>query len=249
LSEDARGRLILALDIGGDAGNASAWIDRLKDHVGMFKIGKEAFTFFGPDIVRGIEERGGKVFLDLKFHDIPNTVARAAEAATKLGVSMFNVHALGGRKMMEAAARSARETSMRLGLAMPIVLAVTVLTSLSDDDIVAMGFREPSASRLAVHLAAMAKEAGVSGVVASAQEVTAIREVCGRDFVIVTPGIRMGDDVAGDDQKRVLTPEEAVRRGADFLVVGRPVTAAPDPVASADEIVKAIARGLSARKT
>ena len=247
MNEEARGRLILALDVGGDIGEALEWTGRLKDHVGMFKIGKEAFTSFGPDIVRRVGEKGGKVFLDLKFHDIPNTVARAAEAATKLGVSMFNVHALGGRKMMEEAVRSAGDASRRFGLPMPVVLAVTVLTSLGDDDMADMGFSESSARRVAVRLARLAKDSGVSGVVASAREVPAIREACGADFIIVTPGIRVENSVAGDDQKRVLTPEEAVRGGADFLVVGRPITAAVDPVAAADEMVRAIARGMAHR--
>lgn len=247
MSEEARGRLILALDVGGNIGEALAWTERLKDHVGMFKIGKEAFTTFGPDIVRRVEENGGKVFLDLKFHDIPNTVARAAEAAAKLGVSMFNVHALGGRKMMEEAVHASGDASRRFHLPAPIVLAVTVLTSLGDDDVVDMGFGEPSAHDLAVRLARLAKDAGVSGVVASAREVPAIREACGGDFIIVTPGIRSESSVAGDDQKRVLTPEEAVRRGADFLVVGRPITTSADPVAAADEMVRAIAKGMARR--
>lgn len=247
MNEEARGRLILALDVGGNIGEALAWTGRLADHVGMFKIGKEAFTSFGPDVVRGIEEKGGNVFLDLKFHDIPHTVARAAEAAVKLGVSMFNVHALGGRKMMEEAVRSAGDTSRRFGVPMPVVLAVTVLTSLGDDDMADMGFSGSSAHDLAVRLARLAKESGVSGVVASAWEVPAIREACGENFIIVTPGIRADSRVAGDDQKRVLTPEEAVRGGADFLVVGRPITAAGDPVAAADEMVRAIARGMAQR--
>lgn len=248
MNDEAKGRLILALDVGGDIGDALTWVERLKDHVGMFKIGKEAFTSFGPDIVRRVEERGGRVFLDLKFHDIPNTVARASEAATKLGVSMFNVHALGGRKMMEEAVRSAEEAARRFDVPVPAVLAVTVLTSLGDEDVADMGFSASSARELALRLAGLAKESGVSGVVASAREVEAIREIGGEDFIIVTPGIRLEREVAGDDQKRILTPDEAVRGGADFLVVGRPITAAEDPVAAADEIVRAIERGLAARR-
>lgn len=247
MSDEARGRLILALDVGGDIGEALAWTGRLKDHVGMFKIGKEAFTSFGPDIVRRVEEKGGRVFLDLKFHDIPNTVARAAEAATKLGVAMFNVHALGGRKMMEEAVRSAQKAARRFDAAVPAVLAVTVLTSLGDEDIVGMGFSDSSARDLALRLARLAKDSGVSGVVASAREVGTIREICGEDFIIVTPGIRLEKKIAGDDQKRILTPEEAVRGGADFLVVGRPIMEADDPVAAAGEVVRAIERGLARR--
>jgi orotidine-5'-phosphate decarboxylase len=245
--EAARDRLILALDVGGEVSEALSWVDNLKEHVGMFKIGKEAFTAFGPEIVKSVEAKGGKVFLDLKFHDIPNTVAGAARAATKLGVSMFNVHALGGRKMMEEAVRSARAAAGHLGFPMPMVLAVTVLTSLNDADMKDMGFHDLSARHVAVHLARLAKDAGLSGVVASAQEIDIIREACGGDFIIVAPGIRTGGEVPGDDQKRILTPEEAVRRGADFLVVGRPITGAVDPAAAADNIVNAIAAGLATR--
>jgi len=248
LNEDARGRLILALDVGGEIDEALTWMERLKDHVGMFKIGKEAFTSFGPDIVRRVEDKGGKVFLDLKFHDIPHTVGRAAEAATKLGVSMFNVHALGGREMMAAAVRSAGDAARRFGMPRPVVLAVTVLTSLGDDDLAEVGFGDPSALRAAVRLAELAKDSGVSGVVASPREVPAIRQACGPDFIVVTPGIRAETGLAGDDQKRVLTPEEAVRGGSDFIVVGRPITSAADPEAAADEMVRAIARGMTLRE-
>jgi len=246
-SEAARSRLILALDVGGDVEDALSWVGRLKGHVGMFKVGKEAFTSFGPAIVKSVQERGGKVFLDLKFHDIPNTVAGAAEAATKLGVAMFNLHALGGRKMMEEAVRAAKAVSERMGSPMPVVLAVTVLTSLNEGDMEELGFHKASPQQLVVRLARLAKEAGVSGVVASAQEAESIRDACGRDFVIVTPGIRTSGTTQRDDQKRVVTPEEAVRRGADYLVVGRPILEAPDPVAAADGIVEAIAAGMASR--
>jgi len=248
LNEDeARNRLILALDVSGEIRDALSWVNRLKDHVGMFKIGKEAFTSFGPEIVRGVHEIGGKVFLDLKYHDIPNTVAMAAETATTLGVAMFNVHALGGRKMMADAVSAAKEASERRGRPMPLVIAVTVLTSLSDADMADMGFHEASVRYIAVHLARLAKDAGLSGVVASAQEIEIIREACGEDFVIVTPGIRLDNSVPRDDQKRILTPKEAIQKGADFLVVGRPITTAQDPVAAADNIVRAIDAGLKSR--
>lgn len=244
---DARSRLILALDVSGDIGNALSWVARLKDHVGMFKIGKEAFTSFGPELVRNVQKNGGRVFLDLKFHDIPNTVSRAAEAATLLGVAMFNVHALGGRKMMQEAVQAAKRVSDRQGLSMPLVQAVTVLTSLGDDDMADLGFHDSSTQRIAVHLAKLAQEAGLSGVVASAQEIEGIREACGEDFIIVTPGIRQDNSVCRDDQKRSLTPEEAIRKSADFLVVGRPIMSSQDPVAAADKIVEAIEDGLKAR--
>jgi len=246
LNPEARKRLVFALDIGGDLQKAVQWVDLLKDHVGIFKVGKESFTHFGPQIVKLIQERGGRVFLDLKFHDIPNTVARAAEAAAELGVSIFNLHALGGKKMMAETVASVRKWAEKSGLPMPLILAVTVLTSLKDQEINEIGF-PCSAGELALSLATMAREAGLSGVVASPQEVTAIRKACGEDFVILTPGIRWGEKLAGDDQSRTLTPYEAVLRGSDFLVVGRPISGAPDPVRVADEICVQIAKALADR--
>ena len=244
MNPDARRRLIFALDTGGDLGRAMAWVDLLKDHVGMFKVGKEAFTSFGPGIISRIIDRGAKVFLDLKFHDIPNTVSGASAAAVELGVSMFNVHALGGKEMMEHAVSSARSTAERRSVEMPLVLAVTVLTSLNDRDLRDLGFRH-TAGELAVRLARMARQAGLSGVVASAREVVPIRKACGGDFIILTPGIRWGAQAAGDDQKRVLSPLEAIRNGADFLVVGRPISASNNPPGTADEICEEISRGLA----
>jgi len=189
-------RLIFALDIGSDRGEALSWVKRLKDHVGLFKVGKEVFTHFGPDIVRDIQELGGKVFLDLKFHDIPNTVARAAEAATKLGVNMFNIHALGGIVMMKETASSVKALAEKNGYRQPLILAVTVLTSLNNEDLDSMGFHYTT-EELVVRLSKMAQTAGLSGVVASAQDVAAIRGTCGGDFIIVTPGIRGTQKVTG----------------------------------------------------
>ncbi len=245
-SEDARSRLIFALDVGGGTGPAFEWVDRLQARVGLFKVGKESFTACGPDLVAGILARGGKVFLDLKFHDIPNTVGGAATAATKLGVSMFNVHALGGEAMLKEAAEAARRTAEKLGRPAPAVLAVTVLTSLDDADLQRLGFRL-GAGELALHLAEMAKRAGVSGVVASARDAVAIRERCGKDFMIVTPGIRGSAKPADDDQKRTLSPRDAIRMGADYIVVGRPIRTSADPAAEADAISAEIAGGLAAR--
>jgi orotidine-5'-phosphate decarboxylase len=218
-----RERLIFALDMVEDMKGVEEWIEALKDHVGMFKVGKELFTRLGPPVVSRIKESGGEVFLDLKFHDIPNTVAKASEAAVNLGVSMFNIHALGGKKMMEEAARSVRECSEKMKLPVPSVIAVTVLTSLDDADI------------------------GLSGVVASAQDVPSIREACGEDFLIVTPGIRVDEGIVGDDQKRILTPKRAISMGADYIVVGRPIRMADDPVAMADRISGDIEEGLGER--
>jgi orotidine-5'-phosphate decarboxylase len=242
----SRERLIFALDIGGGQVEALSLVDRLWDHVGLFKVGKESFVRFGPEIIRQILARGGKVFLDLKFHDIPNTVARAAEAACELGVAMFNLHALGGRRMMVETVGAVQRFSERCGTPGPIVLAVTVLTSLNDGDMKNLGF-DRGAGEMALHLACLAREAGVSGVVASAADAAAIRKACGADFLIVTPGIRGAKEVAGDDQKRVLTPCEAVRRGSDYLVVGRPIRQAADPAGAADEIAEEMARGLALR--
>lgn len=246
LNPEARRRLVFALDVGGDLDKALQWVDLLKDHVGLFKVGKESFTHFGPQIIHCIQDRGGKVFLDLKFHDIPNTVARAAEAAAGLGVSIFNLHALGGKKMMSEAALAVRNWSESKGLPMPVVLAVTVLTSLKDHEIRELGF-PCSAGELAVKLAVMAKESGLSGVVASPQEVAAIRKACGGEFVILTPGIRWGEAVKGDDQSRTLSPYEAVLKGSDYLVVGRPISGAADPVGAADEIGRQISEALAVR--
>ena len=239
-----RDRLIFALDVGGELAEALTWVDRLWDHVGLFKVGKESFVRYGTDIVRQIQARGGKVFLDLKFHDIPNTVARAAEAACELRVAMFNLHALGGMKMMAETADAVRKYAERSGNRPPVLLAVTVLTSLNDGDLKLLGFNRGT-RETALYLARLAQDAGVSGVVASAEDAAAIRKACGRDFLIVTPGIRAAGEVAGDDQKRIVTPAVAISAGADYLVVGRPISRAADPDAAADRVVEEIFRGLA----
>jgi orotidine-5'-phosphate decarboxylase len=244
-NEEAREKLIFALDMGRGFDEAMSWVRLLTGHVGLFKVGKEAFTRFGPRLVEEIQKAGSRVFLDLKFHDIPNTVARAAEGAVEMGVAMFNVHALGGMSMMAETAKAVRETARKRELPEPVVLGVTVLTSLNDDDLRALGF-SCSTAELVLRLARMARDAGLSGVVASAQDVEAVRQACGEGFAIVTPGIRGSARVAGDDQKRVLSAEEAIRRGSDYLVVGRPIQTAEDPVAAADELCREIARGLTA---
>lgn len=245
-TNNPRERLIFALDVGGGLDEALSWVDRLWDHVGLFKVGKETFVRHGAGLVRQIHARGGKVFLDLKFHDIPNTVVKAAEAAAELGVAMFNLHALGGRRMMAETVAALQRHAGKRGIPAPIVLAVTVLTSLSDDDLKSMGFGCGTAET-ALNLARLAQDSGVGGVVASAEDAAAIRKACGGSFLIVTPGIRGDKEVAGDDQKRIVTPGEAVSRGADYLVVGRPIRQAADPAGEADEIVGEIVRGLAAR--
>ncbi|MFA6412961.1 MAG: orotidine-5'-phosphate decarboxylase [Syntrophales bacterium] len=240
-------RLIFALDIGsGGMEEVLSWVDSLHGHVGLFKVGKEAFTIYGPALIDKIHERGARVFLDLKYHDIPNTVARAAEGAVGLGVAIFNVHAAGGRSMMVAAATAANQAVERLHVPAPLLIAVTVLTSLSDDDLREIGFHKTTMEAV-LNFARMAQDAGLAGVVASPREIEGIRKSCGDDFVIVTPGIRGSGAVAGDDQKRTLSPEEAITAGADYLVVGRPIRMATNPASEADRIVEAIARGLQAR--
>ena len=184
-----------------------------------FKIGKQLFTSTGPELVREIAGMGEDVFLDLKYHDIPNTVAKAGAAAAQLGVKIFNVHASGGRKMMEAV-RSEMEKIQNP----PLVLAVTILTSLGEEDIREVGFDRTIPEQIA-KLAKLAKDSGMDGVVASPLEIELIRETCGPDFKILTPGIRPAF-AAVNDQKRIATPAEALRKGADYLVIGRPITAA-----------------------
>jgi orotidine-5'-phosphate decarboxylase len=246
LNENPRERLIFALDTANSIEEVLSWVDRLKDHVGLFKIGKETFSYHGPDIVRKIKDRGSRVFLDLKFHDIPNTVAAAAVAAVNLGVAMFNVHALGGVKMLEDTVISTREAARRSDVPAPLVLAVTVLTSLDDNDLKSIGFNR-SASELALSLAKMAQDAGVSGVVASARDVEDIRKACGQDFVIVSPGIR-ANETSGDDQKRTWTAKNAIAGGVDYIVVGRPIKEAIDPIHQADRFVQEIAEGLATKR-
>ena len=229
-----RERLIVALDV-GDLGEVKELVKLLASEVGMFKVGKQLFTHAGPQAVRLIQELGGEVFLDLKFHDIPNTVAKAAIEATRLGVKMFNVHASGSLEMMRATAKEARRVCHQQNLRKPIMLAVTVLTSLNQDDLKRVGVDGRVADQV-VRLALLTKEAGMDGVVASPHEVADIRSACGRRFVIVTPGIRPRD-AGRNDQQRVMTPADAIQASVDYIVVGRPILAAKDPVAAARKII------------
>jgi orotidine-5'-phosphate decarboxylase len=239
----AKDKLIVALDIpSAEAGLRLA--ERLRGHVGMFKVGLENFTAEGPVLPRFLVAVKEKVFLDLKLHDIPNTVRAAARQAAQLGVSMFNVHASGGRKMMEAALAGAQEGSAgRADGSRPRVLAVTVLTSLTSEDLAELGI-SGGPEEAVVRLALLARKAGLDGVVASPREVAALRRTLGPGFVIVTPGIRPAG-AAPDDQARIATPESAVRAGADYLVVGRPITEAPNPAAVADTIVAEMEEALA----
>ena len=234
----AAGRLVLALDIDSDR-DALGIVDELKDAVGLFKVGHQLFTAYGPDIVRRIIGRGGRVFLDLKYHDIPNTVARASAEAVRLGASIFNVHALGGLDMMKAAAESAKETADKLGVPAPLVLAVTVLTSMDERSLRKELKIARSLQREVSHLARLARRAGMHGVVASPQEIKMLRRAVRGEFVILTPGVR--PEWAGrDDQKRIMTPAEAVAAGANYIVIGRPVLRAEDRRAAVEKILEEI---------
>jgi orotidine-5'-phosphate decarboxylase len=220
--------ILVALDV-DSAEHALALADELRGVVGGFKVGSQLYTAEGPAVVRRLAERGDRVFLDLKFHDIPNTVAGAVAAAGRLGIWMVNVHASGGLDMMRAARDAAAETGRGSGRA-PLVIAVTVLTSLDDARLQQTGVTRPLVDHVA-HLAALADQAGLDGVVASPREVERIRADCRPGFVVVTPGIRSGAGV--DDQARTLTARGAIDAGATYLVIGRPITAAPDPRAAA----------------
>ncbi|MGB9802785.1 orotidine-5'-phosphate decarboxylase [Desulfofundulus sp.] len=223
-----REKLIVALDV-DSAEQALDLVKLLSPWVGMFKIGMQLFYGQGPAVVEELCRQGVKVFLDLKLHDIPNTVAQAARVLTRLGVAMFNVHAAGGSAMMRAAVESSREEAEILGIPCPLIIAVTVLTSIDQPAFDReLGYTGTIADRV-VAWALLAKECGLDGVVASAREAVAIRQSCGPDFLIVTPGIRPAG-VTGRDQKRIVTPAGAMAAGANYLVVGRPVISAPDPV-------------------
>ena len=226
--------ILVALDV-ESAAKAIELADLLRGTVGGYKIGKQLFTAAGPAMVRELTSRGDRVFLDLKFHDIPNTVAGAVQSAVATGAWMVNVHASGGSAMMKAAAEAATRTAASLGRPRPLVIGVTVLTSMTDAMLNEIGVARRLLDQV-VHLAKLAKASGLDGVVASPQETRAIRDVCGKDFQIVTPGIRPADHQGKDDQARTLTPAEAISAGATYLVIGRPITAASNPRQAADSI-------------
>lgn len=237
----AKQRLIFALDV-ASFDEVKKYVSLLADEVGLFKVGKQLFMHGGPQVVRLIHEQGGQVFLDLKFHDIPRTVAKASVEATRLGVRMFNLHASGSLDMMRFTVREVSKVCRAENLRRPKILAVTVLTSLSKDDLKRTGVITGVENQVA-RLAKLAKEAGMDGVVASPLEVTRIRRECGKNFLLVVPGVR-SRGASWDDQKRVLTPEEAIRAGADYLVVGKPIRDAKDPREAARQIVQEIEQGL-----
>ncbi|MEW6272331.1 MAG: orotidine-5'-phosphate decarboxylase [Thermodesulfobacteriota bacterium] len=243
---NVRSRLIVGLDV-STLEEAERLVDLLRGEVGAFKVGKQLFLHAGPAVIRMIHERGERVFLDLKFHDIPRTVAHAGVEATRLGIWMFNVHASGSFEMMRATVEEVNRACRREGLARPKILAVTVLTSLSRDDLKRVGVQSGVESQV-VRLARLAREAKMDGVVASPHEIARIRRECGPGFLIVTPGVRP-KEAGWDDQKRVMTPGEAIRAGADHIVVARPILQAKDPVRAARDIVAEMERAFVARRT
>lgn len=236
-SDTAKNKLIIALDV-ETVKEARKMVAMLRDYAGMFKIGSQLFTAAGPAFIREIIQEGGRVFLDLKFHDIPNTVAAAGVEAARLGVSIFNVHASGGSDMMRRTIEALGEVALRENLTRPSVIAVTVLTSTDAATLSETGVSlEPEAQ--VIRLARLAKACGMDGVVASPLEVTMVRAAIPRDFLIVTPGVRpLGASL--DDQKRVMTPAEAICAGADYLVVGRAIIKTTDPARAARNVLEEI---------
>ena len=220
-------KVIVALDFPGDKA-AMQLVDKLNPELCRLKVGKELFTRCGPSLVKDMVASGFDVFLDLKFHDIPNTVAKACESAAELGVWMVNVHSMGGTAMMEAA------RSVLCHDDSPLLIAVTLLTSSGEKELNALGITQSPAD-FVKRLATMTKEAGLDGVVCSAQEASILKQHCGDDFILVTPGIRP-ENAAADDQNRIMTPKQAVQNGSDYLVIGRPVTQSDDPVRVLTEI-------------
>ncbi len=236
-SLEGRDRILVAIDT-PDQSVAVQTADGVRAEVGGLKVGLEFFNSHGPDGVRAVAG-DAPLFLDLKFHDIPNTVAGAVRSAVAAcRPMMLNVHAAGGAAMMAAAVSASRETAATVDLAPPLMIAVTVLTSLDDSDLEAVGQIPPARDQV-VRLARLAQEAGCDGVVCSAREIEALRSACGPDFRLVVPGIRPAGSAA-DDQKRTMTPRDAVDAGADYLVIGRPITRAPDPAAAARTIVETL---------
>ena len=238
---DPKEKLIFALDV-EHFQEAQKLVMEFKDHVGMFKVGKQLFTHCGPKIVDFINMKNSKVFLDLKYHDIPNTVSKAVVEAARLGIDLVNVHASGGFSMMKAAQSALHEAVRTEGLHKPKIIGVTVLTSLDDDELKKVGFQMP-VIELTKRLALLAKEAGLDGVVAGGSEIEMIRDLCGKDFVVVTPGVRVDDKK--NDQKRTITPKEAIEKGATYIVLGRAVRDHQDPKGLLERICEDIKDALS----
>ncbi|QDY42042.1 orotidine-5'-phosphate decarboxylase [Candidatus Pantoea soli] len=225
--------ILVALDY-HDLNSALQFVDRIDPTQCRLKVGKEMFTLFGPSLVQTLQQRGFEVFLDLKFHDIPNTTARAVAAAADLGVWMVNVHASGGARMMHAA----REALQPFGKDAPLLIAVTVLTSMDDEDLKGLGISLTPAQQ-AERLARLTQESGLDGVVCSAQEAVHFKHTFGDDFALVTPGIRPAGSEAGD-QRRIMTPQQAQQAGVDYMVIGRPITQSADPAATLQNILRSL---------
>jgi orotidine-5'-phosphate decarboxylase len=230
-------RLIVALDVETKE-KAAGLVKKLSRDVRTFKVGSELFTSCGPEIVEIIKKSGCGVFLDLKFHDIPNTVAKSAAVAAKMGVFMFNVHASGGLDMMKRCADTARDAAKKAGHDQPKIIAVTVLTSMDENNLKTIGIFDNMETQV-LRLARLTKDAGLDGIVASPSELKLIKKELGQEFLVVTPGVRPSW-ASTDDQKRVATPKEAVDNGADFIVVGRPIIKADDPSAAAKKVLEEI---------
>lgn len=238
--QDPKNKIILALDV-PDVKEAYAIIADLGNNVGLYKIGLQLFTAHGPEIVKKIQDTGTPIFLDLKFHDIPNTVQKAVESACQLDVQMLTIHLSGGLPMAKAAVAglsAVSSTTSTSTTSAPCILGVTVLTSTSQEDLASLNISTPLADQV-VHLAKMGKQAGIGGIVASPLEIQAIRQAVGPDLKIVTPGVRP-TWAASNDQQRIMTPDEALAAGADYLVIGRPITAAPNRKDALDRILDEI---------
>ncbi len=242
MTREVRERLIFALDV-DDFSAAEEWVKKLHKNVGLFKVGKQLFTRCGPAVVKMVQDYGSDVFLDLKYHDIPNTVAKAAVEACRLRAKIFNVHALGGGEMMSKAVAEVDTYCAATEIPKPLLLAVTILTSSTAETLREVGIDRP-VEEMVVRLARLTQSAGFDGVVASPREAALIRAACGADFAIVTPGVRP-TFASLDDQKRVTTPTEAIAAGATALVIGRPISAASDPLEAAGKILAEIEAALA----
>jgi orotidine-5'-phosphate decarboxylase len=229
--------IICALDT-KDITEAKNLCTNLKPHIGMVKLGLEFFTKNGPQGISEVAKAGLPIFLDLKFHDIPNTVAEAVRSAVILDVSIITIHTLGGKNMMQGAACAAKDEAERLGKKKPIIVGVTVLTSMDDNDLYDIGLNNNAAGQVEL-LAKLAKQSGLDGIVCSPHEIELVKKICGSDFKTVVPGIRPAGGDKGD-QKRVMTPKEAVDKGADFIVIGRPITQSDNPAKAAEAIYKSL---------
>jgi orotidine-5'-phosphate decarboxylase len=230
----AKDKIIFALDV-GNRGEAEKWVSLLKGRVGFFKIGLELFTAEGPDIVKLVKDAGISIFLDLKFHDIPNTVAGAVRSAVRLGVDMMTLHLSGGAAMVAAGVDAAREEAGNLGVKKPKIIGVSVLTSLSDSDMKEIGFKNKSLEQVE-NLLAIALKSGADGMVCSPADLSLVTPITPKGFTIITPGVRPAGADKGD-QSRIATPSSAVKAGASLLVIGRPISAAADPVKAVEQIV------------